>query len=389
VAVQVGIPQAAMVSLTDMVDKCAEIKPGMEVLILAHKDGLFGGDNLIDEEAVAWTASVVKSRGANCSILWIDDPQPMHEWRYPPIVKGAVAGADMLISTSFQLGTTEFGEFRKHIEDVGTWVVRMFPVTAPLLMSEWARTPYELVSMIRQASSKPFLNHMSKFVMTDPNGTYLEGYTLDPVMRPGIPGLPYNSRRKDVRRLAFWPEWVHPPINCKDINGVFFFRFMLSWWSRYIGIRPEWDEPIRIDVKDSRIEKISGGPEAEALKRFLEGMVEKVGDAIWRFDTFHFGVHPNAKIQDYQCPNFLHRRIIEHSHVSNLHMHLGSAPANENYHFYPHITGDIQKPTLTVGETLVYENGYLCCLEDPEVLDVAAKYPDRPGLPDRYTYDIK
>ncbi len=227
------------------------------------------------------------------------------------------------------------------------------------------------------------MNHMSKFIMTDPNGTHLEGYTLDPVMRPGIPGLPYNSYRKDVRRVAFWPEWVHPPINCKDVNGVYSFNCMLSWWSRFIGIQPEWNEPIRIDVKDSRIEKISGGFEADALKHFLEGMADKVGDGIWRFDTFHFGVHPNAKIQEYQCPNLLHRRLIEHAHTSNLHVHIGSAPANEKYGYYPHITGDIRRPTLKVGETLVYDDGYLCCLDDPEVLQVAAKYPDRPGLPGR------
>jgi len=219
--------------------------------------------------------------------------------------------------------------------------------------------------------------------MTDPNGTYLEGYTLDPVMRPGIPGLPYNSYRKSVRRLSFWPEWLHPPINCKDINGVFFFDCMLSWWSRYIGIRPEWKDPVRLDIKDGRIEKISGGSEADALNRFLDDMADKVGDGIRKLDTFHFGVHPNAKVQEYQCPNVLHRRVIEHAHVSNLHVHIGSAPANENYAFYPHITGDIRRPTLKVGDDLVYDDGYLCCLEDPEVLEVAAKYPDRPGLPER------
>lgn len=382
-AIQVGIPREAMISLIDLVDHCAEVKPGMEVLIVAHKDGLYGGDNLIDEEAVAWTASVVQSRGANCSILWIDDPQKPHEWRYPPIMKGAIAEADMVICTSFHVTTTEISEMRKHVEAAGTWMVRMFPVTAPLLMSKWAQTPYELVTTIRHVSSKPFLKHMSKFVLTDPNGTHLEGYTLDPVQRPGIPGLPYNSFRKAVRRVSFWPEWVHPPINCKDINGVYYFNCMLSWWSRFIGIPPEWETPIRVDVKDGHIEKISGGAEADALNRFLKEMEGKVGDGIWKFDTFHFGVHPNAQVEEYQCPNTLHRRIIEHAHTSNLHVHIGSAPANESYNYYPHITGDIRRPTLKVEDTLVYDDGYLCCLDDPEVLAVAAKYPDRPGLPGR------
>jgi hypothetical protein len=159
-AIQIGIPQAAMISLTDMVDNCAEVKPDMEVLILAHKDGLYGGDNLIDEEAVSWTASVIQSRGVHASILWVDDPQSVHAWRYPPIVRGAIAVAYMLINTSLQMAVEEIAEFRKHIKEAKTWMVHMFPVTAPLLMSEWAQTPYELVTMIRHVSSKPFMKHI-------------------------------------------------------------------------------------------------------------------------------------------------------------------------------------------------------------------------------------
>lgn len=43
---------------------------------------------------------------------------------------------------------------------------------------------------------------------------------------------------------------------------------MLSWWSRYIGIDPEWKEPVRLDVKDGKIVKISGGYEADAIQSF-------------------------------------------------------------------------------------------------------------------------
>lgn len=288
-----------------------------------------------------------------------------------------------MLCTSFDITTTELGNFRRHFEDAQTWMVRIFPTTAPLLMSRWAQTPYELVTAIRHISSKPFMNHMSRFVLTDPNGTHLEGYTLDPVKRPGIPGLPYDSYRKQVRHVSFWPEWVHPPVNCQDINGVYYFDRMLSWWSRYIGIRPQWEDLIRLDIKDGRIVKISGGSEADALQRFLKDMEGKVGDGIWKFDTFHFGVHPNAAVTENECPNPLHRRLIEHSHTSNLHVHIGSAGANENYGYYTHITGDIRHATLTVGDTLVYDNGWLCCLEDPEVQKVAEKYPGLPGIPKR------
>jgi hypothetical protein len=158
---------------------------------------------------------------------------------------------------------------------------------------------------------------------------------------------------------------------------------MLPWWSRYMGIDPSWKEPVRVDVKDSRMVKISGGKEADAVNRFLKVMEGKVGDGMQKFDTFHFGIHPNAKVTDAQCPNAIYKRIIDHSHTSNLHWHIGSAPANENYNYYPHITADIRNATLTVNGTLVYDKGYLECLQDPRVLEVAAKYPDLPGVPDK------
>jgi hypothetical protein len=380
---QLGIPKAALDSLVQMVDHDAQIKPGMEVVILAHIDGLYGSDNYVDEQAISWIQTMVQSRGANCSILWIDEVMKAHEWRLPPVVKGAITEADVFINTSIDLAIEEVAEFRQYIEKVNTWYVRLFPVTSTLLMTDWARTPHDLVCMVRHVSSEPFMNHLAKFVMTDPNGTHLEGLTLDPVQRAGIPGMPYNSWRRDASHYLPWPEWVHPPINCQDVNGVLYFDCMLPWWSRYIGIAPSWDEPIRIDVENNRMVKISGGMEADALVRYLRLMEEKVGDGMWKFDTFHFGIHPNAVVQDDQCPNAIYKRIIDHSHFSNVHWHVGSAPANENYNYYPHITADIRHATLTVNDTLVYDNGYLECLQDPRVLEVAAKYPDLPGVPDK------
>jgi hypothetical protein len=237
--------------------------------------------------------------------------------------------------------------------------------------------------MVRHVSSDPFMNHMAKFVMTDPNGTKLEGHILDPVKRAGIPGMPYNSWRRDASHYIPWPEWVHPPVNCKDVNGVLFFNCMLPYWSRYIGIRPAWEEPVRVDVKDGRMIKISGGKEADAINRTLKELEGKVGDGIWKFDTFHFGIHPNAKVTEDQCPNAVYRRIIDHSHTSNVHWHLGSAPANEKYNYYVHITADTRNCTLKINDKLVYDNGYLMCLQDKRVLEVAAKYPDLPGVPEK------
>lgn len=377
-----GIPKAAQISLNDLIDNCAEIKPGMEVLLLAHRDGLAGtGPNIVDEEAVAWTTSMVEARGANCTVMWIEEPDIVHHWRYPPVVKGAAGAADILLNFSSTLTNEEIEEFRMHMRSADTWNVRVFATTAPLLMSRWAQTPYELVSMIRHCASKPFMQDNTPFIMTDPNGTHLEGKVVVPTARGRIPGVPYGRWRRETGRYVPWPEWVHTQIRCQDVNGIYRFDRMLSWWSVHIGIDPVWQEPVTVEVKDSRIVSISGGPEAAKIRAFLQELEGKVGDKIWAFDTFHFGVHPNAKVSLSECSDEIKRRVIDHSNSCNLHWHLGSAPANDSYPYWVHITADIRHATLKVGDTLVYDNGYLCALDDPEVIAVAQKYPDRPGLP--------
>jgi len=380
---QLGIPKSALNSLTQLVDHCAQVKPGEEVVILAHSDGLYGSDNWCDETAVGWIKTMVQSRGANCTILWVDEQAKEHAWRFPPVVKGAITEADLFINLSMDLVVEEVAEFRNYLEVCKTWYVRLFPVSAALLMTKWAQTPHELVCMVRHISSDPFMKPPQKFKLTDPNGTDLEGIALEPKKRAGIPGMPYNSWRRDASHYIPYPEWVHPPINTQEVNGVFFFDCMLPWWARYIGVKPCWKDPIRIDVKDSRMVKISGGAEADALSRYLKVMETKVGDGMWKFDTFHFGIHPNASVTEAECPNEVYRRIVDHSHTSNIHWHIGSAPGNEKYNYYPHITGDIRHPSMVVGSTTVWDKGYLCCLNDPRLAEIAAKYPELPGIPAR------
>jgi len=379
---QVGIPKRAAVAIGDMLDNCAKLKPGDEVLILANIDGLYGSPNLCDEQAVNWIQTLAQAKGANASILWIDEPSEIHKWRIPPMVRGAMRGADVMINFSMELVTEEIAEFRNYIEECKVRMVRNMAVTSSLLCTDWALTPHELVSEIRYHSSRPF-THLAPFVLTDENGTHLEGKVLDPVQRAGIPGMPYNSRRHAASHYLPWPEWVHPPVNLQDVNGEYVFSAMLSWWTRYIGVPPTWTNPIHMTVKDSRITAIKGGVEAEALSRFLKMMAEKAGPGMYKFDTIHFGIHPNAAVTDEQCPNALHKRIIDHSHSCNIHAHIGSAPSSAQYAYYPHITGDIRKATWKVGNNLVYDKGYLMVLDDPAVKAMAAKYPGRPGIPPR------
>lgn len=374
-----GIPVGAQIAIGDLLDCCAEVQPGQEVLILAQVDGLYGGDNLVDEQAVAWIQAGVQARGARASVLWIDEPAIPHAWRFPPVVKAAMLGCDLLINHSLNLVTEEMAEFREFIAEHRKWMVRNFATTASLLCTAWAQTPYELVSEIRFQSSLCFEPGLP-YLLTDDNGTRLQGTIADSANRAGVPGMPYSSRRREAGYYLPWPEWVHPPVNVTDTYGVFVFDCMLSWWSRYIGISPYFSAPVRLTIENNRITSIEGGGEAAAMKSFLDSMSRRAGDGVYDFNAFHFGVHPQALVAPHQCPNILHRRLIEHSHSCNLHVHIGAPPSSPSYPYWMHCTGDIRCPTLKVGNGLVYDKGHLAALDNPVVKAMEGKYPGRPGL---------
>lgn len=374
------IPKGAVIAINDLLDHCAKIQPGQEVLLLAHIDGLYGGDNLVDQEAVSWIQSAIQTRGANASILWIDEPGKVHAWRFPPVVKAALLSCDTLINHSFDLVVEEITEFRKFIAEHKIRMVRNFATTAPLLCTAWAQTPYELVSEIRYRASLPFKGG-THWQLTDDNGTHLEGTILDPAVVPGVPGgTPYSARREEAGYYLPWPEWVHPPVRLANTAGIFIFDRMLSWWSRYIGISPYFSKSIQLTIENNRITDIKGGDEADALRRFLVSMTERLGDAVYDFNAIHFGVHPQADVAPHQCPNVLYRRVIEHSHSSNIHVHIGAPPITPTYPYWMHCTGDIRTATFRVGDTLVHDRGHLTALDHPAVHAIAEKYPGRPGL---------
>ena len=374
-----SVPEPAAIAVDDLLDECAHIKPGQEVLILAYADGLRGGDNLVDEQAIEWIQAGVQSRGANASVLWADERVTAHQWRFPPIVKAAMAASDVMINNTLDLSFEELVEFKRFTWDEKKLMVRNFATTAALLCTKWAQTPQRLVSEIRYQAAG-LIKADEAFRLTDVNGTHLEGM-VRAAYHPDHPWFTtYAVRREDAGYYRPWPEWMHPPINVSRVSGVFIFDRMLSWWSRYLGISPYFEKPIRLNIEDNHIVAIEGGEEAEALRRFLAFLEDRTGQPADNFDALHFGVHPNASVSEEECPSVLYRRLIEHAHTSNIHVHIGVPQLTKEYPYWVHITGDIRTATFKVGDAVVHDQGYLTVLDHPAVKAIAAEYPDRPGL---------
>ena len=373
----VGITRGAALVIDDLLDNCLEIKAGNEVVIASHIDGLYGGDNLVDTQTVAWIQAAIQARGANPSILWIDEPAKIHKWRVPPVFMAALRTCDVFINQSYDLTVEELKPIQEAAVEYNTTLGRNYVTTAGLLNSPWAMTPYELVSEIRYQACVPFGTGNVPYSITDDRGTHIEGTVLPP-NHPRFPT--YTRRRNEGPGYRPFPEWVFPPINVADTNGTIVFDRMLSWWSRYIGISPVFKDPIHLTLENNRITKIEGKDEAAALRSFLKSMEPRLGQEAYNFPEIHSGVHPCAVVPPQQCNHPIIRRVVDHSDSCNIHFHIGAPWPRPEYPYWLHITGDLRTATWKVGDNVIHERGRLLALDHPEVKAVAEKYPDRPGL---------
>jgi len=143
-----GITRGAALAISDLLDNCLEIKPGDEVVIASHIDGLYGGDNLVDTQSVAWIQAAIQARDANPSVLWIDEAAKVHNWRVPPVFMAALRASKVFINNSFDLTIEELKIIQETATECGVTLGRNYATTAGLLNSAWVQTPYELVSEV-------------------------------------------------------------------------------------------------------------------------------------------------------------------------------------------------------------------------------------------------
>lgn len=158
------------------------------------------------------------------------------------------------------------------------------------------------------------------------------------------------------------------------------FDRTLSWWSRYIGIPPVFNSPVRLVIENNRIIRIEGKDEADALRSFLKSIEPKRREDAYDFLEIHAGVHPQPIVAPQQCDHPLIRRFVDHSGSYNVHFHFGAQKPRPEIPYWFHITGDIQTATWKVGEHVIHDRGHLTALDHPRVKEIAAKYPGRPGL---------
>lgn len=381
------MPAQAAQAVNDMLDNVACIEPGQHVLILAANDGLYGGVNIVDETAIAWIQAGVQARGAHPTVMWVDMPvrrpviwpnfdTPETVWKIPPMVKAAMASADLLISHVFDLSSEEhLKELPKLLRELKLPMVRNMASTAPLLCTAWARTPHELVAEIRYRTAE-LVQPGERWSLSHPNGTHLEGVVGPPPRGAGQ----YAYWRKDGYYRPF-PDGVYPAVEPVDAEGVFIFDRMMPIWARKIGVPPRFSAPVRMTVRRNRIEMLEGGPEARVLKDFLAALAKVVGEEdAYTIRAPHGGVHPSALIGAHECPNPDYREFIASFHPSSVHLHMGQGGRATDFPYNLHTAIELRGARLTIGNAVLHDGDRAGVADDPRVRAVAARWPDRPGI---------
>ncbi|MDX1483027.1 MAG: hypothetical protein R3229_00990 [Alphaproteobacteria bacterium] len=381
------IPDKAATAVNDLLDNCACIQAGQNVLILAANDGLNGGANIVDQATVGWIADGVRKRGADAKVMWVDMPDRPQliwpdiatretVWRIPGDVKAAMKEADILISHVFDLSSEEhLKELPETLREYELPMVRNMATTASLLMTDWARTPHDLIAEIRYRMGELVVAG-EPWELTHPNGTHLTGK-----VGPGPKTRPtYVYWRRDGFYRPF-PDGIYPAVNPVDCEGIYIFDRMMPVWAHNIGVPPHFSEPVTVTVKDTHIVKVEGGAEADTLRAFLAALANSIGeDHAYEMRAPHGGVHPSALISPSECADEDYREFIASFHPSSLHIHLGQGGRDKDFPYNLHTACEIRGGTLTIGGRKVHDGERMAVLDHPRVLEVAGRTPNLPGL---------
>lgn len=337
---------AALICVRDW----AKVQPGEEVLILKDLG------NFVELEVLDTFIGVLEEVGAGCTVMSC----PMFNPRVaepPRPVARAIQAADVVLFFSRYPALLHSKAGKRAMLEYGLRIVPVIANTMKILASEWARFPVELQLLLHRKSLEPF-EESREVRVTGRNGTEISGQapeTVSTVNRERLfPGLGWHG---------IWPGECGPClVPMRNMNGLVVVDVLP-------GFQGFLREKVRLVIRDSVIQEISGGEEAGWFEKFIGDSVKKGSDA----NVLHelqWGVNPRGDI---------HRGVltceddeVEISRAART-MHFGFGSGQKNFHWDVLI---IDRFDITVGETPVYRDGRLVFLDDPEVRQAAGRYGD-------------
>ena len=366
----IGVPPKLRSSITEVKDyfqaldnftRVFAIRPGERVLMLT--------DPLLDTRVVDAVSGLAKARGATVNLFMAESSTIPG---VPEEVKGLIQKADFVVSTWFCSIEDPFNvAMRKSGQ---RWVKITYFRDLDLLMTPQARFPVELVGEIVRATERKIPKGRDfEIKFADQRGTDLRiKFTKD--MRDRM----YAGNRWRGKTIAdepgcyvhylaahgpnFWDSTAMAGDDKVNIEGVIYPQ-----WG--IGFPQPFAEKIAVEFKGNKVIRVSGeSPDAKILRdQLMGGKLIEGGGCGFNPKAPRHTVYPAGS----NSPGALHfgvdlakpcdyiRRVMPHWEEPPIHQDLIVLDA-----------------TVTAGDEVLIQDGFLTALRDPQVVEAARRYGD-------------
>lgn len=316
-------------------------------------------------------AAAAKERGLKVDTMWVDPTPVGGSGVLSPMLCGALYSSDCALGiVEMPILFTYHG--LKAMRDYGVAYLEIDGAmsTIDCLSGPGARMPLEINYWLERTLDKK-LHQAKEIRIKDAKGTDFRSKILDPSYSPATPTPATRPGAFDQFHLGercFWPQ--------DQSNGVISFDGIY-------GIGYCWSgKPIKCTIEDGFCTKLEGGPEAERLRKLLEGkgtMIQHKGRTIE--STYHIaeiaiGTNPKARL------NLRDITMIEaQRNIGVVHIALGNSggfgpPYNPRYLSKIHLDGTVLDPSVWLDDELIIDKGWSTVLDDPELIEIAKKYGD-------------
>lgn len=302
------------------VEVCMGTKTNEEVLIVTDTSKLNIGYAF---------AMASKSLGAETTVI-VMTPRKMHGNEPPRSIGEAMKGADViLMPTSTSLSHTNA---REEATKKGARIASMPTITEEIIKGP-LMADYEKIKE-RSIKLADILTKSETAVIKTELGTNLTLYLKD---RKGLADTGIFHNKGDFGNLPAGEAYIAP------VEGFGDGDLVIDGAMAGIGIL---NTPIKLSFNKGRIIKISGGFEADQLKKILDSSDENA----WKIAELGIGTNDEAYLMgnvlvDEKVYGTVHVAIGDNSHMG------GKQKSSI------HLDGIIKKPTLILDNEIIIENG--------------------------------
>jgi hypothetical protein len=323
----------------------------------------------VEPVVVSAQAAVLNEIGAKFHVLWT--PRLQRSWwqDLSPVVRGAVAEADVVLQNMVSIGKTHLLDL---MLDKGVRRIRNYATDVAVMSSDWAQFPVEVQDFL-ELKINTLLDDSKTFRVTTSEGTDISGEIASRI-------APW---RRDTKRSGglnvTFPPGVFRASEAESSNGVMYVHATYPWGARRVGL-PEirFANPVKLTVENNLVVLIEGGWEAEAYRKLFEYHVASLGPNAYKIDSFHSGSCPRAftPMAPQQDPDRFDHLI--HEHESWFHFHIGSLSdkAVGKTQQAQHVNAVLNEPTVYLDGEKVWDRGRLEIWQSPELREIAGKYGD-------------